>query len=157
MTLAIIAGNGDLPKLIIKECEKQKRDFIVILVAGNSNHDDYKKYKNYIVEIGCISRVLTILRENKIKELVFAGGIKKPSFSKVKVDKKGAVLLSKIVANKLFGDDNILTTITNFFKKEGFKIIGADEIITDIIPLEEINKVFEDVIYRRRGKILIKI
>ena len=35
--------------------------------------------------------------------------------------------------------------------------IKVDEIITDIIPLEEINKVFEDVSYRRRGKILIKI
>ena len=35
--------------------------------------------------------------------------------------------------------------------------VKVDKIITDIIPLEEINVVFEDVSYRRRGKILIKI
>lgn len=35
--------------------------------------------------------------------------------------------------------------------------VKVDEIITDIIPLNEINKVFEDVSFRRRGKILIKI
>ncbi len=35
--------------------------------------------------------------------------------------------------------------------------VKTDGIITDIIPLEEINKVFEDASFRRRGKILIKI
>jgi len=35
--------------------------------------------------------------------------------------------------------------------------VKVDDIITDIIPLDEINKVFEDASYRRRGKVLIKI
>lgn len=35
--------------------------------------------------------------------------------------------------------------------------VKVDEIITDIVPLDEINKVFEDVSFRRRGKVLIKI
>ncbi len=35
--------------------------------------------------------------------------------------------------------------------------VQTDGIITDIIPLAEINKVFEDVSFRRRGKVLIKI
>lgn len=133
MTLAIIAGNGDLPKLIIKDCEQKKKDFVVILVAGESNHEEYKKYNSHIIEIGFVSKALKILKENKVKDIVFAGGVKKPSFSAVKVDKKGAILLSKIVANKIFGDDNILTTITKFFAKEGFNIVGVDELINDIV------------------------
>jgi DUF1009 family protein len=131
--LAIIAGNGSLPKLIIEECKKKKRDFVIILVAGNSNHSEYKKYNNHVIEIGYVSKALKVLKDNKVKEIVFAGGIKKPSFSHVKVDRKGAVLLSKIVANKIFGDNNILTTITNFFDKEGFKILGANDIINNIV------------------------
>lgn len=35
--------------------------------------------------------------------------------------------------------------------------IKVDEIITDVISLDEINKVFEDVGFRRRGKVLIEI
>lgn len=35
--------------------------------------------------------------------------------------------------------------------------VKADEIITDILPLDRINEVFEDSSYRRRGKILIQI
>ena len=35
--------------------------------------------------------------------------------------------------------------------------VKVDEIITDIVPLAEIHKVFEDASFRRRGKVLIKI
>lgn len=35
--------------------------------------------------------------------------------------------------------------------------VKTDEIVTDIIPLGEINRVFEDASFRRRGKVLIKI
>ena len=35
--------------------------------------------------------------------------------------------------------------------------VVTDDIITDVIPLDEINKVFEDDSFRSRGKILIKI
>ncbi len=35
MTLAIIAGNGDLPKLIIKECQKNNKNFVILLIAGS--------------------------------------------------------------------------------------------------------------------------
>jgi DUF1009 family protein len=133
MTLAIIAGNGELPKLIIKQCKAKKREFVVILVEGNPNKNDFVKYNHEVVAIGHVSKALSILKANKVKQIVFAGGIKKPSFSHVKVDKKGAVLLSKIVANKMFGDDNILTTITNFFKKEGFEIVGTHDIVDNLV------------------------
>lgn len=37
------------------------------------------------------------------------------------------------------------------------KRVALDDIITDIVPLEDIEKVFTDPAYRRRGKVLIKI
>lgn len=35
--------------------------------------------------------------------------------------------------------------------------VKTDGIITDIVPLEEINRVFEDAGFRRRGKVLVRI
>ncbi len=89
------------------------------------------------MQIGNVSQALSILKDNKVSEIVFAGGVKKPSFTNIKVDKEGAILLSKIIGNKIFGDDNILTTITNFFAKKGFKIIGADQIIKILLAIRE--------------------
>ncbi len=131
--LAIIAGKGDLPKMIIKKCEEQGREFFVILIENEKSNVDFLKYPHTTIGFGEISKILGILKDNKISELVFAGGVTKPSMAAVKVDGKGAILLSRIVGNKFFGDNNLLSTIIHFFEKEGFKVVGADQIIDDLV------------------------
>ncbi|MDA0901845.1 MAG: UDP-2,3-diacylglucosamine diphosphatase LpxI [Proteobacteria bacterium] len=133
MSLAIIAGKGDLPKMIIKKCQEQQRKFIVLLIKGEPSNEDFLQYDHHILHIGYVGKALQILKENQIQDIVLAGGITKPSMSNIKVDAKGAVLLSKITGAKLFGDDNVLKAVTNFFKKEGFNIIGADQIIDNLL------------------------
>ncbi len=131
--LAIIAGKGDLPKMIIKKCQEEAREFFVILIHGEASNVDFLEYNHAIIGFGEISKILNILKTNQVKELVFAGGVTKPSMTGMKVDGKGAVLLSKILGNKFFGDDNLLSTIINFFEKEGFRVVGADKIIDDLL------------------------
>lgn len=131
--IAIVAGKGDLPKMIIKKCQEQNRQFIVILINGEASNASFLEHNHYIINFGEIAKVLEILKTNQIEELVFAGGITKPSMAGIKVDKKGAILLSKILGNKFFGDDNLLSTIINFFEKEGFRVVGADKIIDDLL------------------------
>jgi len=131
--LAIVAGKGDLPKMIIKKCLEQGRGFLVILIKDEPSNVDFLQYNHAIIGFGEISKIIDILKINQIQELVFAGGVKKPSMVGMKVDKKGAILASKIVGNKFFGDNNLLSTIINFFEKEGFNIIGADQVIEDLL------------------------
>jgi hypothetical protein len=131
--LAIIAGKGDLPKMIIKKCQEQDRSFFIILIKDELSNVDFVQYDHIIINFGEISKIIDTLKSNKIKELVFAGGVTKPSMFGIKVDKKGAILVSKILGNKLFGDNNLLSTIINFFEKEGFNIVGAEQIIDDLL------------------------
>ena len=131
--LAIVAGRGDLPKMIIEKCQKNGNPFFLILLEGENSNSDFISYPHHVVHIGHTGKILKILRDNKATEIVFAGGINKPSMSNMKVDAKGTVLLSKILGAKLFGDDNVLSTVMNFFEKEGFKFLGADEIIDDLV------------------------
>ena len=131
--IAIIAGRGDLPKMLIKKCQEENREFFLVLIKGEESNKDFVKFEHTEINFGEISKILAILKEQKVKELVFVGGVSKPSMSGIKVDKKGAVLLSKIVGNKFFGDNNLLSTIINFFEKEGFKVVGADEVIDDLV------------------------
>ena len=39
----------------------------------------------------------------------------------------------------------------------GQKRVVLDDIITDIVPLEDIERVFTDSSFRKRGKVLIKM
>lgn len=131
--LAIIAGKGELPKMIIKKCQQQDREFLVILIENEPSNSDFTEFNPHIIGFGEISKALEILKTNNVKELVFAGGVTKPSMAGMKVDRKGAFLVSKILGNKFFGDNNLLSTIINFFEKEGFKVVGADQIIDDLV------------------------
>lgn len=131
--IAIFAGRGQLPKILIDESIAKNRKFIVFQLKGENYEIDYSAYNPYFLAYGEIEKFLEILKQNSIKNLVFIGGVTKPNFSNLRVDKKGAILLAKILANKILGDDAVLKTVINFFEKEGLKILRIDELLDCII------------------------
>ena len=136
--IAIFAGRGQLPEILIKECQKQQRKFIVFLLEGEIYENDYSAYQPYKIAYGEVEKFLKILKENEIKNLVFIGGVTKPNFSSLKVDKTGAILLAKILANKILGDDAVIRTVLKFFEKHGLKIIPIEELLDCVISKKSI-------------------
>jgi hypothetical protein len=147
--IAIFAGRGQLPKILIEDCLKKNRHFILFLLKNEIYEEDYSSFNPTIIAYGEIERFLTILRNQNIGNIVFIGGVTKPNFSALKVDKKGAILLAKIIANKILGDDAVLKTVIKFFEKEGLKILKIDDLldcvfsskglISQVIPTYENN------------------
>jgi DUF1009 family protein len=133
--IGIIAGSGLLPSLLVNEirrsCSAQ-----VFIVAINDNADvalihdtDYE-----IVHLGQVKKAIDFLRKNSVTEIVFAGGIKKPSLLSMKLDKKGLLFLSKIGLNILSGgDDNLLRIVINLFENEGFKIVAMQDLALSLL------------------------
>jgi DUF1009 family protein len=127
--IAIFAGRGQLPKILIEDCLKKNRHFILFLLKNEIYDEDYSNHNPTVIAYGEIERFLTILRDKNIRNIVFIGGVTKPNFSALKVDKKGAILLTKIIANKILGDDAVLKTVIKFFEKEGLKILKIDDLL----------------------------
>ena len=113
--LGIFAGRGKLPQMLISDCQKKGREFVLFLLEGEIYEEDYSAFNPTKFGYGEVEKFLKILHENKVKNLVFIGGVTKPNFSALKVDKTGAILLAKILANKILGDDAVLRTVINFF------------------------------------------
>ncbi len=131
--LAIFAGRGNLPKMLIADCEKKGREFVVFLLDGEIYEIDYSQYNPHKVAYGEVEKFLEILKANNVKNIVFIGGVTKPNFSTLKVDKTGTILLAKILANKILGDDAVLTTVIKFFEKQGFKFLRIDELLDCVV------------------------
>lgn len=134
--IAIFAGRGQLPKILIDECLKNNRRFILFLLAGETYEIDYSSFNPTIIGYGEVEKFLDQLHRHNISHLVFIGAVNKPNFSSLKVDKKGAILLSKIIANKILGDDAVLKTVVKFFEKEGLKILRIDELLDCVISIK---------------------
>ena len=141
--IAIFAGRGVLPKMLIENFQKNNRKFLLFLLEGEKYDINYSEFNPVMLPYGAIERFFEILRKNEIKQLVFIGGVTKPNFSSLKVDKKGAILLAKILANKILGDDAVIRAVIKFFEKEGLKILKIEDLLDCVISTKStLTKVF---------------
>ena len=120
--IGFIFGETDFPKYILKKI-KNKKKFIIIDLTRKKN---FKNIKNsFSVSIGQFGKIISILKKNKCKKVLFAGSVKKPNFSKLKLDLKGIYYISKIIKSSKLGDAAILKQIIKIFKKEKIKTISS--------------------------------
>lgn len=130
--LGIVAGNGNLPISIIRECENNKIKPFIIILKDFAKESDYKNFTHKTLSLGDVGKAISFFKKNKIKHIVFAGGVKKPDLKTIWPDLKGFFLLLKLLKCKIFGDDTILQTTIKFLEKEGFEILPVDKIVKDI-------------------------
>ena len=136
--IGLIAGSGDLPNNIIDYCNDNKVDIYVVLLKDFANKKNYN-CKNYIkTGIGRVGKIIRFFRKNKITDIVFAGGIKRPSLSSIFVDFKGFFLLKRILKNNKLGDNSVSEIIVEFLEKNGINVLQVDDILKDC----KINKGF---------------
>lgn len=131
--LAIIAGKGGYPQEVISCCEKDNINFIVIGIIDHNAKENSKIHKNYELSLGEVTKLLNILADEKVSHIIFAGAVNKPNFQDLKVDFAGTILLAKILKSNLLGDNNILSSIVDFFEKKGYKVIGTADISPHIL------------------------
>ena len=133
--IAIIAGSGRLPQLIVDKLVKESIKFI-ILTLSEDTEDSLKEYQHYQVAPGKIKPILEILNKEQITKITFAGYIKRPALLSLKVDSLGASLLAKIAANKIHGDNTVLSIIAKFLEEQGFLVISPNEILPSLLSPE---------------------
>ena len=120
--IGLIFGETDFPKYIYRKIKNKKKYTLIDL----TNKNFFKKDKNsYKASIGQFGKILSILKKNNCKKILFAGKVKKPKFSKLKLDLKGVYYISKIIKKSKIGDAAILREIINIFNKEGIKTISS--------------------------------
>jgi DUF1009 family protein len=130
--LGIIAGNGDLPRLLVEACLDQNRPFFVIAFEGITSSEIYQHHPHILAQFGALGSTLSVLRDEGVDTLVMAGGMKRPKLSALKPDAKAAKLISRLGMGLFAGDDTLLKTITQFLEEEGFRIVGADDVLGDV-------------------------
>ena len=120
--IGLIFGETDFPKQILKKI-KNKQKYLIIDLTKNKN---FKKDKNsYSVSLGQFGKIIKILKENKCRRVLFAGRVKKPKFSRLRLDLKGVYYMPRIIKSSKLGDAAILKEIIYIFKREKIKTISS--------------------------------
>ena len=120
--IGLVFGETDFPKKILDKVQDKKKYLIIDLTKGKK----FKKEKNsYPASLGQFGKILNILKEKKCKKILFAGKVKKPKFSNLRLDLKGVYYMPRIIKSSKLGDAAILKEIINIFKKERIQTISS--------------------------------
>ena len=82
--IGLIFGETSFPKEILKKIKKKKKKYLIIDLTKNRI---FKREKNcFTVSIGQFGKIINVLKENNCKKVIFAGSVKKPNFSKLRLN-----------------------------------------------------------------------
>lgn len=135
-TLGIIAGSGDLPRQMIDKVLKNGRSVFVVAIEGETPAEIVADVPHVWISLGAIGTAIENLRNAGAEELVLAGKINRPSVKSLKPDAMGAKLIARLGFSLFGGDASIFRTIVSFLEEQGFRIVGSDEIMQDMVAPE---------------------
>ncbi len=120
--IGLIFGETNFPKYIYNKIKNKKKFLIIDLTKKKV----FRKHKNsYSVTIGEFGKIISIFKKNGCNKVLFAGKVKKPKFSRIRLDLKGLYYISRIIKKSKIGDAAILKEIINILSKEGIKTINS--------------------------------
>ncbi len=120
--IGLIFGETDFPKQILKKIKNKKKYLIIDL----SRNKIFKKDRfSNSVSLGQFGKIIKILKENNCKKVLFAGKVKKPKFSKLRLDLKAVYYMPRIIKSSKLGDAAILKEIIIILRKEKIKTISS--------------------------------
>jgi UDP-2,3-diacylglucosamine hydrolase len=144
--LGIVAGSGELPMRVLDAARAAGRFVFVLalegaadpaLVAGSVPHG--------WIRLGAAAKGIALLRDNGIEEIVFAGGVRRPSLLSLMPDWRAAKFLAKI-GTRALGDNGLLGAIVRTLEEEeGFRVVGADTILaSSLVPSGPLGRISPD-------------
>jgi DUF1009 family protein len=133
--LGIVAGSGPLPRLLVKACRSQGRGVFVLALEGYTEAASVADVEHRWVRLGAFKPAFQALHDAGAEEVVLAGPVKRPGWHELRPDSYGLRFLTKAGFRSL-GDDGLLRAIIRGIEDEGFRVVGADDILADLLVRE---------------------
>jgi DUF1009 family protein len=136
-TLGLIAGNGMMPVEIIRHCNKHNIPIFVVGLETFATEEQLSEAPHIFAKIGEAGKMMKALKEHNVRDIVLAGGIKRPSFKELIPDWEGIKIVAKL-AMKSMSDDNLFRAVMDEIENRGFKVVGIEEVVPEMLFQEGI-------------------
>ena len=138
--VAIIAGGGDLPKIILSGHCGPANQLILITLQGQAddNLSDLAQTHDiecYSCRLGQVGKILSIMADHNINRAVLAGSVERPSINDLRPDATGAKLLAKAGLKRAFrgGDDALLSAVRDELDNHGIQLTSPHDMLDDLL------------------------
>ncbi|MDR2894940.1 MAG: hypothetical protein LBU97_05710, partial [Alistipes sp.] len=130
--IGLIAGGGMMPVEIVRICRARG---VEVYVAGLTPWVDGAMFQDvdYVaVRIGEVGRMMKFFKEHGVRDLVLAGGIKRPSLKELIPDFEAVKILAKVALKKT-SDDGLFRAVIDQIESRGFHVLGIEEIVPEML------------------------
>lgn len=148
--LGILAGSGSLPRRLIEACRADGRPFFVVAFEGETDPQAVADAPHLWAALGTVGKVLDALAREGCREVALCGPVRRPNFSRLRLDWQGMKLMGRIARLAASGDDALLRAIIAELEERGFRVIGAESILSGLlVPVGPLGAVAPDAAARR--------
>ena len=126
--LGILAGSGPLPRRLVETCRGEGRPFFVLAFKDETEPATIDGTDHAWVRVGAAGKAIRILRQAGCVDIVLAGPVKRRSPMAFRPDWRGLQFFAR-VGRRAWGDDGLLSAVIQELEAEGFRVVGAEEIL----------------------------
>lgn len=131
--LGILAGGGPFPGRVAAAARAAGREVFIVGLRGFAEPAVIGPYPHTIIRMGAAGEILQALRAHGVRDLVLVGPVQRPNWLDFRPDVDGARLMARIGRAAFAGDDGLLAAVVRVLGEEGFRVVGAHEVLTEAV------------------------
>jgi DUF1009 family protein len=134
--LGIIAGGGPLPGQVAEAARAAGRPVFVAALEGFAEPAVIGRFPHQFFRLGAAGAIRAALKSRNCVDVVMIGPVKRPSLLALRPDAEGTKLLARVGRAAFAGDDGLLAAIIKIMGEDGFRVLGAHDILADVLGPE---------------------
>lgn len=131
-TLAVIAGGGELPLVLAEHLQQSGQAYFVARIAPWA---DARLARHPGAEhgLGAMGARMAAMRQAGCDAVVMLGKVSRPDLKSLELDEGAMAMMPALMAAMPQGDDALLRAVLNEHERAGFRVLGADEVMGDLL------------------------
>lgn len=130
--LGIVCGSGTVPYAVAEAVRRRGRHVVLFALRGWADAKAVEAYSHHWIWLGQVGRLCRLARAEGCGELVFVGGLIRPSITRLRVDWATLMQMPLIVRSFRGGDNHLLSGLGRLFENNGFRVTGAHVVAPEI-------------------------
>ncbi|MBL8536312.1 MAG: UDP-2,3-diacylglucosamine diphosphatase LpxI [Hyphomonadaceae bacterium] len=130
--LGVIAGGGDLPVALAEHCAEHNAAYFVARIAPYAD-ERLNAHPGATHDLGAMGARMNALRDAGCDAVVLIGQVLRQDPRGLKLDDGGMAMVPDILAAAPQGDDALLRVLVTHHERAGFRVIGVEEAMSDLL------------------------
>jgi DUF1009 family protein len=138
-SVAIVAGHGDMPMLLVKAAKRNGWDPVVFALAGEAEPENFSDCACFPIKWGEVGKLLRLIKDKGCRQVVMIGAIRKrPDYTAIRPDMGAVRLIPRILKIMRGGDDSVLQGVAGIFREKGVELLTPLEVAPELSAPEGI-------------------